>query len=139
MCGRMPARQGQKRPGNTYNLQNRVEIPIELQVSDKGALLNDFSAQPTLGQVLPSWDTDSTGSSIDFNAVFVKDWGDSGSETSVKRLDFRKSERAPFSNSAKFMPCVYYNHGACSYNIMKQRASVTTINVSITNNVSANQ
>ena len=63
----MSAQQRQKWSGNTYNLSNRVEIPIELQVSNDGALADEFSSQPKSGQVLPSYDTDSdTGSSIDF-------------------------------------------------------------------------
>ena len=77
----MPAQQRQKWSGNTYNLRNRVEIPTELQVSDDGALADEFPSQSILGQVLPSLDPDSnTGSSIDFSLVFVNNVSESDSE-----------------------------------------------------------
>ena len=44
----MEAQQRQKQSGNTSNLQNRVKIPIALQVSDKGALLNKFKSTSVL-------------------------------------------------------------------------------------------
>ena len=77
----MSAQQRQKRSGNTYNLSNRVEIPTELQVTDKEALADEFSSQPISGQVLPSLDPDSdTGSSIDISLVFVNNVSESDSE-----------------------------------------------------------
>ena len=94
MYSRMAVQQRQKRSGNTYNLRNRVEIAIKIQVSDKGALLNNFSV-PTSDQVLPSSDTVSTRSSIDVKAIFLKHSSDSDVDTNVNRLDFRKSERTP--------------------------------------------
>ena len=78
MVNRMSAQQRQKWSGNTYNLRNRVEIPTELQVSDDGALADEFSLQTILGQVLPSLDPDCK--SIDFSLVFVNNISESDSE-----------------------------------------------------------
>ena len=62
-------------------MRNRVEIRNELQVSDDGALADEFSSQPISGQVLCSLDPDSnTGSSINFSLVFVKNVSESDSE-----------------------------------------------------------
>ena len=77
----MSAQQRQKWLCNTYNLRNRVEIPTELQVSDDGALADEFSSRHISGQVLCSLEPDSnTGSSIDFSLVFVNNVSESDSE-----------------------------------------------------------
>ena len=47
----MAARRKQKQAGNSYNLLNWVEIPIELQVEDDGSFLDEYSSQPNAGQV----------------------------------------------------------------------------------------
>ena len=57
---------------NPYNLRKKVEIPIELQLEDDRAFLNEFASQPPPGQASRSnirSDTDSTGtdSSVDLD------------------------------------------------------------------------
>ena len=44
--------------GKPYNLCRKVEIPVELQVQDDCAFLNEFSLQPTPGQSGSQSDTD---------------------------------------------------------------------------------
>ena len=44
------SRDGNRMTGKPYNLRRKVEIPVELQVQDDGAFLNEVSSQPTLGQ-----------------------------------------------------------------------------------------
>ena len=61
------------------------------------------------GQVLSISDTDSTGPSTDFNAVFFKDSRDFDSESSVKRVDFRKPERAPRQKDKGMSDQTYIN------------------------------
>ena len=59
--------------GKPYYLRTKVEIPVELQVQDDGAFLNEFSSQPTLGQSKSVTDIESNidalvnGSSSDSN------------------------------------------------------------------------
>ena len=54
----MATRQKHRMAGKPYNLHRKVEIPVELQVQDDGAFLNDFSSQPTPGQSGSKSDTD---------------------------------------------------------------------------------
>ena len=37
--------------GNPYNLRKKVEIPVQIQLEDDSAFLNEFASQPILGQV----------------------------------------------------------------------------------------
>ena len=41
----MATRQKHRIAGKPYNLRRKVEIPVELQVQDDGAFLNEFSSQ----------------------------------------------------------------------------------------------
>ena len=50
----MATRRRQKQACISYNLLNSVEIPIELQVKDDSTFLDEFSSQPSAGQVLSS-------------------------------------------------------------------------------------
>ena len=84
--------------GKPYNLCRKVEIPVELQVQDDGAFLNEFSSQPTPGQSKPDTDIESDiDSDIDIDALVNGSSSDSdhGSVALKHRLDVRKSERAP--------------------------------------------
>ena len=54
----MATRQKHRMAGKPYNLRRKVEIPVELQVQDDGAFLNEFSSQPTPGQSGSKSDTD---------------------------------------------------------------------------------
>ena len=68
--------------GKPYNLRRKVEIPVELQVQDDGAFLNEFSSQPTPGQSGSKSDTD-IQSDIDSDIdVLVND---SSSHQNIKR------------------------------------------------------
>ena len=54
--------------GNPYNFRKKVEIPVQIQLEDDSAFLNEFASQPIPGQVSGSKtgsDTEST--SIDDN------------------------------------------------------------------------
>ena len=89
----MAARQKHRMAGKPYNLRRKVEIPVELQVQDDGAFLNEFSSQLTPGQSGSKSDTD-IDSDIDTLVNGSSD-SDHDSVTSKCRLDVRKSERAP--------------------------------------------
>ena len=54
----MATRQMHRIAGKPYNLLKKVEIPVELQVKDHGAFLNEFSSQPTPGQSGTKSDTE---------------------------------------------------------------------------------
>ena len=70
----MAARCKQKQAGNSYNLQNRVDIPIKLQVEDDSSFLDEFSSQPSASQVLSGSDTssDTDTSSTDWGWFFKR-------------------------------------------------------------------
>ena len=82
--------------GKPYNLHRKVEIPVELQVQDGGAFLNEFSSQPTPGQSGSKFDTESD---IEFDIDALVNDSDSDldhdSVISKHRLDIRNSEKAP--------------------------------------------
>ena len=42
----MAAKQKHRTAGNSYNLRRKVEIPIELQLNNVNAFLNEFGSQP---------------------------------------------------------------------------------------------
>ena len=92
----MATRQKHRMAGKPYNLHRKVEIPVELQVQDDGAFLNEFSSQSTPGQSGLKSDTESD---IEFDIdVFINDSSsdsDHDSVVSKHRMDVRKSERAP--------------------------------------------
>ena len=116
----MAARRKQKQASNSYNLRNRVEIPIELQAEDDSTFMqefnsqssavlsessdtddntcvNEFASQPCAGQVLRSSESSDTDtSSTDWNTVFQRSiTGSDGSDsqTRVKRFKPRLPER----------------------------------------------
>ena len=101
----MAARRKQKQAGNSYNLQNQVEIPI--QAEDGGTFLDEFSSQPSAGQVLAgSESSDIDTSSTDWGTVFQKsiDGSDfSDLQTKVKRFKARSSERVSHSRKESDM------------------------------------
>ena len=82
--------------GKPYNLRRKVEIPVELQVQDDGAFLNEFSSQPSPGQSKSNTDIDSN-IDIDIDALVNGSSSDSDHDSVAlkHRLDVRKSERAP--------------------------------------------
>ena len=84
--------------GKPYNLHRKVEIPVELQVQDDGAFLNEFSSQPIPRQSGSKSDIDiksDIDSDIDLLVNESSSDSDHDSVTSKDRLDVRKSERAP--------------------------------------------
>ena len=92
----MVARRKQMQASNSYNLRNRVGIPIEIQAEDDGTFLDEFSSQPSADQVLSSLESSDTDiSSTDWGTVFQKssyssDFSDL--QTKVKRFKARSSE-----------------------------------------------
>ena len=93
----MAARQKHRMADKPYNLRRKVEIPVELQVQDNGAFLNEFSSQPTPGQSGSKSDTDID---IDIDSdtdtlVYGSSDSDHDTVTLKCRLDVRKSESAP--------------------------------------------
>ena len=61
----MAAKQKHRTAGNSYNLRQKVEIPIELQLNNDNTFLNEFASQPEPGQSSKSrsdTDTDSNTS-----------------------------------------------------------------------------
>ena len=93
----MVTRQKHRIAGKPYNLRRKVEIPVQLQVQDDGAFINEFSSQLNPGESGSKCDSD-TESDID-SAIDALVNGSSDSDydsvTSKCRLDVRKSERAP--------------------------------------------
>ena len=82
--------------GKPYNLRRKVEIPVELQVQDDGAFLNEFSSQPTPGQAGSKSDT-ASDIEFDIDALVNDSSSDSDHDSGISkhRTDVRKSERAP--------------------------------------------
>ena len=79
----MAAKHKQRQAGNSYNLRNQAELPIKVQGETDSTLLNEFSLQPSAGQVLSS----SKSSGNDINS------SDTDSQTKVKRFKANSSER----------------------------------------------
>ena len=46
----MAVKQKHRTAGNSYNLRRKVEIPIELQLNNDNAFMNEFASQPEPGQ-----------------------------------------------------------------------------------------
>ena len=89
----MATRQKHRMAFKPYNLHRKVGIPVELQVQDDSAFLNEFSSQPTPGQSGSKSDTDIKS---DIYALLNgSSDSDHDSVASKYRLDVRKSERAP--------------------------------------------
>ena len=57
----MAAKQKHRIADNPYNLRKKVEIPVEIQLENDRAFLNEFASQPIPGQVSRS----KTGSNTD--------------------------------------------------------------------------
>ena len=102
----MAVKHKQKQAGNSYYLRNRVEIPIEIQAED-GTFLDEFSPQPSAGQVLSSSessDTDTSGTywgTVCQKSIDGSDFSDS--QTKVKRFKTRSSERVSKSRKESEM------------------------------------
>ena len=47
----MAAKQKHRMAGNPYNLRKKVEIPVQIQLENDSAFLNEFASQPIPGQV----------------------------------------------------------------------------------------
>ena len=107
----MAVRRKQKQAGNSYNLRNRVEIPIEIQAqpsavllrsegsdTDDGTCVDEFASQPSAHQVLSSSESSDTDtSSTDWNTVFQKsiagsDCSDSQTKVTSERVSQSRKE-----------------------------------------------
>ena len=61
----MAAKQKHRTAGNSYNLRWNIEIPIELQLNNDNAFLNEFACQPEPGQSSKSRSDTDSNTSID--------------------------------------------------------------------------
>ena len=61
----MAAKQKHTNAGNSYNLRWKVEIPIEVQLNNDNALLNEFASQLEPGQSSKSRSDTESDTSID--------------------------------------------------------------------------
>ena len=59
----MAAKQKHRTAGNSYNLRQRVQFPIEIQLDNYSALLNEFVSEPARSKF--GSDTSDTDTSID--------------------------------------------------------------------------
>ena len=104
----MAAKQKHKMAGNPYNLRKKVEIPVQIQLEDDSAFLNEFASQPIPGQVSGSKtgsDTDSTSTddSIGLNISGVV-YSESDFEESPvvrHRKHFKDSTQHPVASTSK--------------------------------------
>ena len=100
----MAAKQKHRTAGNSYNLHRKVEIPIELQLNNDNAFLNEFASQPKPGQSSKSRsDTDSnTSTDLEIGTLLSQESEDSVDESPVhvQTKQFKKSDRpSRFKNS----------------------------------------
>ena len=100
----MAAKQKHRTAGNSYNLRRKVEIPIELQLNNDNAFLNEFASQPEPGQSSKSRsDTDSnTSIDLEIGTLLSQESEDSVDESPVhvQTKKFKKSDRpSRFKNS----------------------------------------
>ena len=83
----MAAKQKHRTAGNSYNLRRKVEIPIELQLNNDNAFLNEFASQPEPGQSSKSrsdTDTDSnTSIDVEIGTLLSEESEDSVDESPV--------------------------------------------------------
>ena len=79
----MAAKQKHRTAGNSYNFRQRVDFPIEIQLDNDSALLNEFFSQ-SLGSKSGS-DASDTDTSIDLgiNTLVTQESEDSVEELSV--------------------------------------------------------
>ena len=102
----MAAKQKHRTAGNSYNLRRKVEIPIELQLNNDNAFLNEFASQPEPGQSAKSrsdTDTDSSTSiDLEIGTLLSQESEDSVDESPVhiQTRKLKKSDRpSRFKNS----------------------------------------
>ena len=104
----MAAKQKHRMAGNPYNLRKKVEIPMEIQLENGSAFLNEFASQPIPGQVSRSKtgsDTDNTSTDdsfgLDISGVVYSD-SDSGDSPVVKhRKHFKNSTQHQVASTSK--------------------------------------
>ena len=96
----MAAKQKHRTAGYSYNLRRKVEIPIELQLNNDNAFLNEFASQPEPGQSAKSrsatTDTDSnTSIDLEIGTLLSQGSEDSVDESPVhiQTKKFQKSDR----------------------------------------------
>ena len=104
----MAAKQKHRMAGNPYNLRKKVEIPVQIQLEDDSAFLNEFASQPIPGQVSGSKtgsDTDSTSTddSIGLNISGVVYSESDFEEFPVvrHRKHFKDSTQHPVASTSK--------------------------------------
>ena len=104
----MAAKQKHRVAGNPYNLRKKVEIPVQIQLENDSAFLNEFASQPIPGQVLGSktgsgTDSTSTDDSIglDISGVVYSDSEFEDSPVVRHRKHFKNSTQHPVASTSK--------------------------------------
>ena len=103
----MAAKQ-QQVTGNPYNLRKKVEIPVQIQLENDSAFLNEFASQPIPGQVSRSKtgsDTDSTSTDnsigLDISGVVYSESDFKDSPVVRHRKHFKDSTQHPVASTSK--------------------------------------
>ena len=90
----MAAKQKHTNAGNSYNLRWKVEIPIEVQLNNDNALLNEFASQLEPGQSSKSRSDTESDTSIDLEigTLLTQESQDSVEESPVHvyKKNFKK-------------------------------------------------
>ena len=61
----MRAKQKHRTASNSYNLRHKAELPIEVQLKNDSAFLNEFASQPKPGQSSKSRSDNESNTGID--------------------------------------------------------------------------
>ena len=93
----MAAKQKHRNAGNSYNLRQKVEIPIKVQLNNDNVFLNEFASQPEPGQSSKSRSDTESDTSIDLEigTLSTQESEDSAEESPVHvyKKNFKKSDR----------------------------------------------
>ena len=106
----MAAKQKHRMVGNPYNLRKKVEFLVEIQLENDSAFLNEFSSQPTPGQVSGSQtgsDTDSTSTDdsigLDISGVVYSESDFDDSLLVKHRKHFKNSTQHQVASTSKML------------------------------------
>ena len=104
----MAAKQKHRIAGNPYNLRKKVEIPVQIQLENDCAFLNEFASQPIPGQVSGSKtgsDTDSTSTDdsigLNISGVVYSESDFEDSPVVRHRKHFKDSTQHPVASTSK--------------------------------------
>ena len=105
----MAVKQKHKVTGSPYNLRKKVEIPVQIQLENDSAFLNEFASQPIPGQVSGSKTGSDTESASTDDSIGLNISGVVYSES-----DFEDSpvvrHRKHFKDATQHHVGVFYRH-----------------------------